>query len=68
MRTMVNLVSDIMSLNNEDLDMLAQALAWYSAGTTEKANKFESLLNAHNRIQTERMQRLKSYVNDDVRA
>ena len=68
MRTMANLVSDIMSLNNEDLDMLAQALAWYSAGTTEKAHRFESLLNAHNRIQAERMERLKSYVNDGVRA
>lgn len=63
MRTMTNLVSDIMNLNNKDLELLAQALAWFSAGTTEKANRFESYLNAHNRIQAEKMKRMKERVN-----
>ena len=63
MRTMANLVSDIMNLNSKDLDLLAQALAWYSAGTTEKAHRFETLLNVHNREQAERMKRMKEKVN-----
>lgn len=63
MRTMANLVSDIMNLNNKDLEMLAEALAWFSAGTTEKAHRFESYLNAHNRIQAEKMERMKERVN-----
>ena len=55
MRTMAKLVSDIMSLNNKDLDMLAQAIAWYSAvpnpTTRNKAQSLEFFLNAHNREQ-----------------
>ena len=55
MRTMAKLVSDIMSLNNKDLDMLAQALAWYSAvpnfQARNKAQALEFFLNAHNKEQ-----------------
>lgn len=57
MRTMANLVSDIMSLNTKDLEQLAQALAWYSAVpnpiSRNKAQSLEFFLNAHNREQEE---------------
>ena len=57
MRTMANLVSDIMSLNQKDLDMLAQAMAWYSAvpnpGARNKAQALEFFLNVHNKEQEE---------------
>ena len=55
MRTMANLVSDIMNLSNKDLDMLAQGLAWYSAvpnpEARNKAQALEFFLSAHNREQ-----------------
>lgn len=55
MRTMANLVSDIMNLSNKDLDMLAQAIAWYSAvpnpEARNKAQALEFFLSAHNREQ-----------------
>lgn len=58
MRTMAKLVSDIMSLNNKDLDMLAQALAWYSAVPNpvdrNKAQALEFFLSAHNKEQEDR--------------
>jgi len=55
MRTMANLVSDIMNLSNKDLDMLARGLAWYSAvpnpEARNKAQAFEFFLSAHNKEQ-----------------
>lgn len=55
MRTMAKLVSDIMSLNTKDLDMLAQAIAWYSAVpnpvSRNKAQDLEFFLNSHNKEQ-----------------
>ena len=55
MRTMANLVSDIMSLSTKDLDTLAQAMAWYSAvpnpEARNKAQALEFFLSAHNKEQ-----------------
>ena len=62
MRTMANLVSDIVNLNEEDLDMLAQAIAWFTAGTSDKGERLERMLNVHNREQAERMAKLKETV------
>lgn len=58
MRTMANLVSDIVNLNEKDLDQLAQAIAWFTAGTSNKGERFERMLNVHNREQAERMARI----------
>ena len=62
MRTMANLVSDIVNLNEEDLDMLAQAIAWFTASTSDKGERLERMLNVHNREQAARMARLKETV------
>lgn len=58
MRTMANLVSDIVNLNDKDLDMLAQAIAWYTSGISDKGERLERMLNIHNREQAERMARM----------
>lgn len=44
MRTMADLVNDVLSLNNEDLELLAEAIALYDA---EKAVALEFLLNVN---------------------
>lgn len=58
---MANLVSDIVNLNSKDLDLLAQALAWYSSSPDpqayNKARAFEFFLSAHNREQEEQWAR-----------
>jgi len=57
---MASLVSDIMSLNKEDMNMLAQALAWYSTGVSDnKAKTLEFLLQNHIREQDAMDQRFK---------
>ena len=43
MRTMMDLVKDVLSLSNTDLDLLAQALATYDI---RKASRLEFFLNA----------------------
>ena len=42
MRTMHELVADIINLNQKDMELLAEALVWYSE---EKAADLEFLLN-----------------------
>lgn len=44
MRTMANLVSDILNMPNTDLEMLAEALALYDI---RKADRLKFLLNTH---------------------
>lgn len=44
MRTMESLVKDVLSLQNTDLDMLAQALALYDI---RRADRLKFLLNTH---------------------
>lgn len=55
MRTMANLVGDIVSLNTKDLEQLAQALAWFSSSPDpeayNKARALEFFLSVHNREQ-----------------
>lgn len=60
MRTIANLVSDIISLNNKDLELLAQAIAWYSSGgVSDKAEKLEFFLGVHIREENEKMAKLR---------
>jgi len=56
MKTMHDLVGDILSLKNTDLDMLAQALATYDI---RKADRLNFLLKTH--IAEEDMRRLREY-------
>ncbi len=44
MRTMADLVNDVLSLNNKDLELLAEAIALYDV---KKASILEFLLNAN---------------------
>ena len=44
MRTMANLVSDILNMQNTDLELLAEALALYDI---RKADRFKFFLNTH---------------------
>ena len=44
MRSMANLVTDILNMQNTDLDMLAEALALYDI---RKADRLKFLLNTH---------------------
>lgn len=60
MRNMAKLVSEIVSLNNKDLELLAQAIAWYgSGGASDKAEKLEFFLSLHIREQNERMAKIR---------
>lgn len=52
MRTMLNLVSDVISLDRRDLDLFAEALALYSSDDTSTI--LENCLHAHNRTQFEK--------------
>lgn len=47
MRTMANLVSDILNMNSEDLEMLAQGLVWFSSNPSNQAEKLAFLLETH---------------------
>lgn len=55
----VKLVSEIVSLSDKDLEMLAQAIAWYSSGgASDKAEKFEFYLSVHIREQNESFKKI----------
>lgn len=41
MRTMANVVGDILNMSSEDLEMLAQGIVWFSSGTSKTPNKAE---------------------------
>lgn len=56
MRTMMDLVKDVLSLSNTDLDLLAQALATYDI---RKADRFKFFLTTH--IIEEDARRLRDY-------
>ena len=56
MRTMANLVSDILNMKNTDLEMLAEALALYDI---RKADRFKFFLTTH--IIEEDAKRLRDY-------
>ena len=62
MRTMANLVKDITSLNTNDLEMLAEGLAWFRAGASNQAEKLEFFLNIHNREQKAKFDRLRNNI------
>lgn len=49
MRTIADLVNDVLSLNNKDLELLAEAIALYD---TEKAVTLEFLLNVNTKETT----------------
>ena len=36
MRTMANVVSEIVNMSSKELDLLAQGIAWYSSGTSSE--------------------------------
>jgi hypothetical protein len=59
MRTMANLVSEIVNMNSKDLEMLAQGIAWFSSGTSNKADQFRFFLETHIR-EYENMKTLKT--------
>lgn len=59
MRTMANLVSEIVNMNNDDLEMLAKGIAWFSSGgSTDKAAKLKFFLENHIREQEQRMEKI----------
>ena len=58
MRTMANLVSEIVNMNSKDLEMLAQGICWFSMGTTDQAEKLKFFLDNHIREQRERREKI----------
>lgn len=47
MRTMANVVGDILNMSSEDLEMLAQGIVWFSSRTPNKAEQFRFFLETH---------------------
>ena len=58
-KKIANLAGTIVNLNNKDLESLAQALAWYTSGISNKAEKLEFFLNVKIKEQNERMDALR---------
>lgn len=43
MKSLSSVVSDVMNLDTHDLEVLAEALVWYSSGAAVRDNKAEKL-------------------------
>lgn len=39
MKTLASVVTDVMNLDTHDLELLAEAMVWYSSGDAVKGNK-----------------------------
>lgn len=43
MKTLASVVTDVMNLDAHDLELLAEAMVWYSSGAAVRENKAEKL-------------------------